>query len=439
MDLDGDAMATERGRYTTQLALPVAVDGVTWGVLALVTRERRRFDGDELVLLQAVAQQVGLAVSRAVLLTESRTKTRRLEMLTRVAQRLTATLSPDELLQRVVTAAHEMFAAKIARLWLVEDDGVTLTLRASAGADSEVRRLSLGEGLVGRVAAERAPLVISNIVADPRAVNATLIRAQGLNAFAGVPLLIGDRLLGVLAVATDREHDYSADDVGLLGSLANQAAVALDNARLLVDEQTRRQYLASLLDINTKIGALVSTEALLTSIAEEAARLLGLDNAGFRVVEGDELVLAGLAGSAAQTMLRQRIKIGESLSGKVVADGRTLVVSIPESDDLIAEHAAADHAFGYTTYLGVPLRIGTRTTGVLTFRARRAFTPRDQELAEAFAGQAAHANEHAPRYRQASHPAERLARWPTASWRACAASSPPARPPCSGSTRPRGI
>src|SRR5205085_2254391 len=118
------------------------------------------------------------------------------------------------------------------------------------------------------------------------------IQAEGLRGFAGVPLLVGDRLLGGLAVATDHARAFGRDEVDLLVSLANQAAVALDNARLLAEEQTRRQQLSALLEINTKIGGLVSTETLLKSIAEEAARLLGLDNAGFRVVEGDDLVLA---------------------------------------------------------------------------------------------------------------------------------------------------
>jgi GAF domain-containing protein/CheY-like chemotaxis protein len=384
MSLEGEPAAAG---YTTQLALPIVVEGVTWGVLALVTRDRRRFSGDELVLLQAVAHQVGLAVARALLFAESRTKTRRLETLTHVAQRLTATLEPDELLQRVVDAAREMFDTTIVRLWLLEEDGVTLVLRAAAGAGAEVQRMRLGEGLVGRVAAGRAPVVTT--------------------AFAGVPVMIGERLLGVLAIAADREHEHSADDMGLLLSLANQAAVALDNARLLSDEQTRREHLDSLLDINTKIGALVSTETLLTSIAEEAARLLGVDNAGFRLVDGDELVLAGLAGMARQTMLRERIRIGESLSGKVVAEGRTIIAAIAGSG-MLPEHAAADRALGYTTFLGVPLRIGARTTGVLTFRATRSFTTRDQELAEAFAGQAAIAIEHARLYRDAARRAERM-------------------------------
>jgi GAF domain-containing protein/CheY-like chemotaxis protein len=415
MDLTGDRIrdaalrtAVMGAGYTTQLVLPVVVEGVTWGVLALVTRDRRRFDGDELVLLQAVAHQVGLAVTRAGLFADSRTKTRRLEMLTQVAQRLTARLGPDELLQRVVDAARDMFEAKMARLWLLEDDGQTLALRAASGATAGVDRLRLGEGLIGRVAAERAPMVVADILTDPRAVNAPVIRAEGLRGFAGVPLLVGDRLLGGLAIATDHERAFGRDDVDLLLSLANQAAVALDNARLLTEEQTRRQQLGALLEINTKIGALVSTETLLTSIAEEAARLLGLDNAGFRVVEGDDLVVAGLAGTAGQTMLRRRIKIGESLSGKVVTTGRTLVVSIPDTADLIPEHAAADATLGYTTYLGVPLRIGARTIGVLTFRARRPFTARDQELAEAFAGQAAVAIAHARLYGEAARRAERM-------------------------------
>src|SRR5262249_38722607 len=74
-----DAAATEG--YRTQVALPIPVQGVTWGVMSLVSRERRRFDGDELMLLRAAAHQLGLAVSRAALIGELRLKSRRLEIL----------------------------------------------------------------------------------------------------------------------------------------------------------------------------------------------------------------------------------------------------------------------------------------------------------------------------------------------------------------------
>ncbi len=69
------------GGYRTQLALPIPVNGETWGVMALITKDVRSFDADELTLLEAVAHQVGQVVARASLLAEGREKSRRLEAL----------------------------------------------------------------------------------------------------------------------------------------------------------------------------------------------------------------------------------------------------------------------------------------------------------------------------------------------------------------------
>ena len=404
------ATATRAG-YSTQLALPIPVNGTTWGVLVAVTCEGRRFQREELTIMQAVAQHVGLVVSRALLFEETRAKSRRLETLTRVTQRVTATLALDELLQRVVDAAREMFDSRMARLWLVDDDGDALSLRAGAGSDfAGLRRMRFGEGLVGRIAADRAPLAIADVQSDQRALNTEHLRAEGLVAFAGVPLIVGDRLLGALAIGLAERHEHSPEELAAFGSLANQAAIAIENARLLESERTRRQHLAALLDINTKIGMMVSTESLLASVAEEAARLLEVDNAGFRLREGDDLVLAGLAGTARETMKRERIKLDESISGHVFTSGQTLILDdITAFPGVIPEHLTADRVFGYTTFLGVPLKVGDRAIGVLTFRARRRFTSRDVELAEAFAGQAAVAIEHARLVGETSRHADRMA------------------------------
>ncbi|HEU5321281.1 MAG TPA: GAF domain-containing protein, partial [Methylomirabilota bacterium] len=300
----------------------------------------------------------------------------------------------------------------MARVWLLEEDGRTLVQGAAAGEPDALRslqRLTVGQGLVGTLVAERVPVVTADMPADPRTRHADVLRAAGLESFAGVPLLVGDRVLGALAIAARARRLYTEEEVSLLQSLASQAAIAIENARLFSEERTRRAYLGALLEINTKIGALAPREALLGTIAEEAARLLDVDNAGFRLLEGDSLVVAGLAGLAAETMLRPRLKVGESISGRVVAAGRTLVLDLDAVEDVVPEHLAADQRLGYTTFLGVPLKVGTRTIGVLGFRARRPFTARDQELAEAFAGQAAVAIEHSRLYREAAGQAEQMA------------------------------
>ena len=143
-----------------------------------------------------------------------------------------------------------------------------------------------------------------DVQSDAQARHAARLAAEGIASAASVPLQVGARVLGALAVGTTERHDYTEEELSLLQSLANQAAIAIDNARLFFEEQTRRAYLNALLEINTKIGTLAPTTTLLSSIAEEAARLLALDNAGFRLLEGDELVLAGIAGTAVQTMVR---------------------------------------------------------------------------------------------------------------------------------------
>ncbi len=399
------------GRFHMQLALPIETGDRVWGVLALVSTEPRTFDADLLTLLQGVALQVGLAVSRAALLADTQQKSRRLETLARLAQGLSATLSGDQVLQRVVDAAVELLHCGIARLWLLDEEGRNLSLGASGGPLATLegeRTMVVGEGLVGLVAARGEPVTMPDVLHDPRVRNTARLRAEGVASAASVPVRIGSRMLGALVVASRERHEYAGEELALLQLLADQAAIAIDNARLFFDEQTRRAYLNALLEINTKIGALAPTDTLLTSIAEEAARLLAVDNAGFRLLEGDQLVLAGLAGTATQTMLRPRLHVSESLSGRVLQAGHALTLDLDESAGLVPEHIAADRRLGYTKFLGVPLKVAARPIGVLTFRARRPFTPRDRDLAEAFAGQAAIALEHSRLYREAREHAARM-------------------------------
>jgi GAF domain-containing protein/CheY-like chemotaxis protein len=402
--------AIAEGRFHTQLALPIFAAGEVWGVLALVSDGGRTFDADQLTLLQGVAHQVGLAVARASLFAETQEKSRRLETLTRLSQGLSATLSGDQVLRRVVEAAVELLDSAMARLWLLDDDGSRFTLGAAAGAvpaPEGLREIPAGEGLVGLAVARRGAITMPDVANDPRTPNAARLHAEGIASASAVPLTVGDRAIGALVVGTREPRAHSPEELSLLQSLANQAAIAIDNARRFFDEQTQRAYLNALLEINTKIGALAPAETLLSSIAEEAARLLAVDNAGFRLLEGDDLVLAGLAGTAGQTMLRPRLRVGESMSGRVVVAGHSLVFDIDDDVNEIPEHRTAGTRLGYTKFLGVPLRVGARTIGVLTFRARRSFTPRDQELAEAFAGQAAVALEHSRLYLEARRQAER--------------------------------
>ncbi|MBI2468336.1 MAG: response regulator [Candidatus Rokubacteria bacterium] len=174
----------------------------------------------------------------------------------------------------------------------------------------------------------------------------------------------------------------------------------------VVHEQAQ---LAALLETVKRIAALTPPEALLDAIADAVRRLLGFEGGGFRLVEGDELVIAGRWGDA--SMLRPRLKIGESLSGRVAATGEPLVAyEIQDDPRLDPVHREADRRLGYRTLLAVPLRIGTRVTGVLVLRSRvrREISPADVALAQAFADHAAIALENARLYTERQNALEAL-------------------------------
>lgn len=136
----------------------------------------------------------------------------------------------------------------------------------------------------------------------------------------------------------------------------------------------------------------------LTRITEDAARLLGVEGAGLRLVDGEELVRVATYGPADAVMLRERLRLGESLSGRVAAAGRPLILGDSDDDptrDPVYRGRAQLH--GFRSWLGVPLRDRERVIGVLVMqsRAERRFRADDVRLLEAFAGQAAVAIENA--------------------------------------------
>ena len=382
--------------FVSLAALPLLVQERLVGVATVLTRHQHEFATQDLKLLRLFGSQAAIAI-------QLRSRQARIEALLDVGSQLSRIQPVESLLARIAEVCGRLFHSNSVTIRLVEGD--ELVLKAVWGHSEEVLplvRLKVGQSLTGIVAATGQPLVVRDPISDSRLSpdHHEGYRRLGVRAFLGVPVKSGEQLTGVLGIRTSREDGFSADDVQLATAFASQAAIAIENARLFSQEQEREAYLTALLEINKKVGTLGPTDVLLTAIAREAARLLDVDNAGFRLLEGDELVVAGLAGTASETMTRPRLKLGESLSGRVFADGHTLIADIATTSDLIPEHREADLRLGYIQVLVVPLRVGERVTGVLNIRARRRFTRRDQDIAEAFADQAAIALENSRLYQE---------------------------------------
>jgi GAF domain-containing protein len=412
------------GGYRTQLALPIPVNGETWGVMALITKEPRTFDADELTLLEAVAHQVGQVVARASLLAESREKSRRLEALGRLAQTLTATLSPDEVFRRVVDAAVELFGSSAAQLWLVEDDGQHVALHAIAGADAPTEnfeRVRVGEGLIGIVVATREPLAVVDILNDPRARNVEQARAAGVVSVGIVPLLIGQRILGGLAIGMRARHAPTPEEMQLLGSLASHAANAINNAQLYREATRQAQRMSALADLVRLLSETLDLDLVAQRVADSVRRLLGAHSSSLYRIdpESQALVSFAVSGEAGLAIDRDTaFPRGHAVVGVAVQERAPVATPDLLGDPrfIFTEQMRAGlERIGNRSVLAVPLRVGERVIGALGVgdRVGREFDDDEIRLAEAFADQAALALENARLYTEATRrrlEAEELAR-----------------------------
>ena len=176
------------------------------------------------------------------------------------------------------------------------------------------------------------------------------------------------------------------------------------------DDRGHRR-LEVLYDVMRRLAAVHETDEVLALIVNEATRLLGVEAAGLRLLEGDELVLKARTESAAAIMSRVRIKIGESLSGIAVARGEPVVVEdLAQDSRYDPAHKRAAMELGFHGFLGVPLRAHGAMIGALNVytKNRRRFLADEISLLTAFADQASLAIEKDRLLSEAKERAERL-------------------------------
>jgi len=148
-----------------------------------------------------------------------------------------------------------------------------------------------------------------------------------------------------------------------------------------------------LYELGKKITSMISKEELLPWIGEQATKLLDADTCNYRIREGDYLIRGGGSKVGMELMKKERLRIGESLSGWIAKEKKPLIIPDGYSDDprLIPEHREIAAEYGFRSALGVPMCIDGKVVGVLVVvsKKKREFTQTDVELLSSFSDQAA--------------------------------------------------
>ncbi|MDP2948091.1 MAG: GAF domain-containing protein [Chloroflexota bacterium] len=224
--------------------VPLVAKGEVIGSVVVIRRGERPFSSQEIGLMTAITNQIGMAVGNAELFQETRKRERETEALYEIGVKISALLDIDKILDTVVDSARQLLEAEVAILTLLDENTREVYVKSASGACDrgfEQIRIKAGEGLSGRVIALGQPVTSSEYLRDTSFSHDqeadSLVRDKGLRSFLAVPLSVGGTVLGALIVAARKQAEYPESDVDVLSRLANQAAIAVENARLYLRAQ----------------------------------------------------------------------------------------------------------------------------------------------------------------------------------------------------------
>ena len=160
---------------------------------------------------------------------------KQIEALSKVANLITSGLYLEELLRLIVHVTAEIMNSKISSLMLLDPEKKELVVRATQSISEAYNKkpnIKLGVGIAGIVAQENKPVCVLDVKKDIRYLNQDIAKKEGLCSLASVPLAVKGRVIGVLNCYTSKKHKFTKPELDVLTVLANQAAVAIENAEL---------------------------------------------------------------------------------------------------------------------------------------------------------------------------------------------------------------
>jgi signal transduction histidine kinase len=308
---------------------------------------------------------------------------------------LSSERSLPAILQRIVELATQLTGARYGAIGVLgSNGGISQFIYTGITAEQHaaIGHLPVGKGVLGALIDDARPLRLRDLHSDPRSTGFPPNHPP-MRSFLGAPVTARGRVFGNIYL-TEKQNaaEFDADDERALLTLASQAGVAVENARLNEELEARVQRLDALQAIGDAILRGDESRAVVGLVARQARALLHADLASVAVPSRDHQQLTVLAadGAEAENMIGEVFPLERSVSGDAITGGRPVVLEDAAVDERIAQPMVRSGVFGPALF--VPLAARGEPFGTLLLSRRRGAQPFEQGevlLAEVFAGQAA--------------------------------------------------
>ncbi len=388
------------GEVETMMSSALIVRGKPIGAInAWRLRADGLFNESELNFLISIAHQTSISIEANRLLLETTQRAQEAAAVAEVGRDISATLQVDIVLDRIASYAQELLAAETSAVYIYEQSDAQLHAVAAKGLDAEFVKqdpMPLGRGIGGNIALNKVGEIVNYASSDPRAVTVAGTENNPFEHFMGVPVLNKGDLTGLLVVwRTGPEQQFTPPELVFLSNLGQQAAVAIENARLFELERRRREEAENLQVAATAITSSLDVEEVLETILVALQQVTPYDSASMFLLEGDQVRIRAAKGlQDADLAIGQVFPAVNPLFRAIQRGGKAVIVEDAHEDPRFERWAGAERVHGW---LGVPLIARGQIIGYITLDSNRpcAFDQHDAALAQTFAHQAAAAIDNA--------------------------------------------
>lgn len=203
-----------------------------------------------------------------------------IDALSKIGEAITSDLYLEDILKLIVAVTAEVMGSKICSLMLIDPKTKELTIKATQSISRDYinkNPLKLGEGVAGKVALENKYMVVENILEDKRYKYREIGKKEGLKSLLCVPLHVKGKVIGVLNTYTSEPYKFTDYEINILQTVADQAAIVIENYRLIVESNVIREELETRKSVERAKGILMKDQKLSEDQAYKLLQKFAMD------------------------------------------------------------------------------------------------------------------------------------------------------------------
>jgi len=402
----------------SELAVPIKAGDRVLGVLDLNSVQPNAFTHDDLFVAQSLADQLAIGLENAQSHQKSEhyagevaERAERLALVNRISMAVSSTLDLDQILRTAVREMARVFGVRQSGIVLFDERAeygrVAAEYQETPDGTAEVVRIPLADNpSLERVIATRQALAITDARSDPLAASIRdVVETRNIQSILIVPLIAKGEVIGTIGLdAISKPRVFAPEEIDLAQTIANQIAVAVENARLFSAEAHRRREAETLQKATLALSTTLDLQEIFGVILSELQRVVPYDSASVQQVKGDRLELIGGHGFP---NMEELLGIDFELAGTDNPNQEVVRQQAP----VILEDAPAQYEefkrephsqAGIRSWMGVPLLFGDKLIGMIALDKQEPgfYNEEHARLAMAFAAQAAIAIENSRLYEE---------------------------------------